>query len=386
LKTEEASTSNTSESQTKLLRQVETLQTQYALATENWQGIETSLNNRITALEKERDDLAKRESDVRKRSRETNSKARRLEEELDTANEQNSSLEAELSDLKASMSKLEAKLATTEQHLASARAETEATKSSFASTLASRLDDERAKIRAELTNFSPLTPSDPHASFLRTDSFPFRKSSHDHPSSQRRSTAGRIHTDLSNLFPPPVESPRSISRRGSARPGPVRTPTESSLPSRPDGMENGMSGAPSIHTVDVDEEPFPERDSPQRTVAELISVSTAGAGPSVQLVERMSATVRRLEMEKGGLREEVGRVVGQRDQAREEVVELLKEVESFKGSTERVKTLEGEMDELRRRYDTTLEMLGEKTELVEELTADVADLKKIYRELADKMT
>ena len=67
---EEASAGQTGDVQAKLLRQVETLQNQYAVASENWQGIEGSLLSRITALEKERDDIAKRETDVRRKARE----------------------------------------------------------------------------------------------------------------------------------------------------------------------------------------------------------------------------------------------------------------------------------------------------------------------------
>ena len=67
---EEASAGQTGDVQAKLLRQIETLQNQYAVASENWQGIEGSLLARVTALEKERDDIAKRESDVRRKARE----------------------------------------------------------------------------------------------------------------------------------------------------------------------------------------------------------------------------------------------------------------------------------------------------------------------------
>ena len=68
---EEASAGQTGDVQAKLLRQIETLQNQYAVASENWQGIEGSLLARVTALEKERDDIAKREADVRRKARET---------------------------------------------------------------------------------------------------------------------------------------------------------------------------------------------------------------------------------------------------------------------------------------------------------------------------
>lgn len=68
---EEASAGQGSDLQAKLLRQNETLQNQYAVASENWQGIEGSLLSRVTALEKERDDIAKREADLRRKVRET---------------------------------------------------------------------------------------------------------------------------------------------------------------------------------------------------------------------------------------------------------------------------------------------------------------------------
>lgn len=68
---EEASAGQGGDLQAKLLRQVETLQNQYAVASENWQGIEGSLLSRVTALEKERDEIAKREGDIRRKARET---------------------------------------------------------------------------------------------------------------------------------------------------------------------------------------------------------------------------------------------------------------------------------------------------------------------------
>lgn len=68
---EEASAGQTGDVQAKLLRQVETLQNQYAVANENWQGIEGSLLSKVTTLEKERDDIAKREADIRRKARET---------------------------------------------------------------------------------------------------------------------------------------------------------------------------------------------------------------------------------------------------------------------------------------------------------------------------
>lgn len=117
---------------------------------------------------------------------------------------------------------------------------------------------------------------------------------------------------------------------------------------------------------------------------DVISVSTVGAGPSVQLVERMSAAIRRLESEKVAMRDELARVSAQRDDARAEIVLLMGEVEAGRNALKRVAELEAEVANINSRYQTTLEMLGEKSELVEELRADVEDVKAMYRELVER--
>lgn len=113
-------------------------------------------------------------------------------------------------------------------------------------------------------------------------------------------------------------------------------------------------------------------------------MSTVAAGPSVQLVERMSAAIRRLEGEKVAAKEEMSRVCSQRDEARSDMVGLMKDLEEAKTASSRVPQLEEEVASLDSRYQTTLEMLGEKSELVEELRADVQDIKAMYRELVER--
>lgn len=68
---EEASAGQGGDAQAKLLRQIETLQNQYEVARENWQGIEGSLLSKLTVQESERDEIAKREADIRRKARET---------------------------------------------------------------------------------------------------------------------------------------------------------------------------------------------------------------------------------------------------------------------------------------------------------------------------
>ncbi|EEY18979.1 conserved hypothetical protein [Verticillium alfalfae VaMs.102] len=124
--------------------------------------------------------------------------------------------------------------------------------------------------------------------------------------------------------------------------------------------------------------------SPRQMMQDMVSVSTVGAGPSVQLVERMSAAIRRLEGEKMASREELSRISGQRDEARAELVALMKETQSAEATSRKVSDLMDEVANINERYQTTLELLGEKSELVEELRADVEDVKAMYRDLVER--
>ena len=63
---------------------------------------------------------------------------------------------------------------------------------------------------------------------------------------------------------------------------------------------------------------------------------------------------------------------------------LMREVEEKRGWEGRVGALEKELKGVQERYLTTLEMLGEKSERVEELKADVQDVKAMYRELVER--
>ncbi|KAF8249308.1 hypothetical protein K440DRAFT_649504 [Wilcoxina mikolae CBS 423.85] len=364
---EEASSGSTGDAHAKLLRQVETLQTQYAIASENWQGIEGSLLARVASLEKERDDLAKKEGDIRRKAREMvvtssipsissqpilthtqNLKHQALESSLESAKSKLKDLESDLTSAHELTSTLRARLSAAESSAATAR-------TNFERELQTRLQEERAAAAAAAatTTLSPPPPPRPQTVASTTESYflgfqntrkPSARSVSAEPLHHPRSTSG-FHTPL---------LPRNDS-----------FPLSPAVP--PDDDSSYFEGV--------------TPSSPHHRHPDLVSVSTIAAGPSVQLVERMSAAVRRLESEMAGSREELARVQGQRDEGRREIVELMREVEGKRKAEERVRCLEGEIKELGIRMETTLELLGEKTEKVEELQQDVEDLKEMYREL-----
>lgn len=393
-RTEEATSSATGDSQAKLLRQIETLQTQYSLASENWQGIETTLTSRVAALEKDRDEIAKRESDVRRKAREVNSKARRLEDELEATNERARAFEHTLGEQSAAAQKLQARLGQAETAAQDARCALERERTVWETELQQRLEEERTRWKHEVQ--TPSLREEPN--YLRTES---------HVASQRRHSPDALGSYTRRALSRPLEQPmvftdrmfeevsrRPTSSRNKSSGAKVHTP-DLGTPQRQNSVASGLSymngngsggtaETPSVHAMDHDD-PFDDLPSPRRTINDMISVSTVGAGPSVQLVERMSAAVRRLESEKASSKEELHRLAAQRDEAREEVVALLREVEAKRGQEAKMAELEKRLADMDGRYQTTLEMLGEKTERVEELEGDVKELKKIYRELVQTM-
>lgn len=346
----------------------------------------------MTALEKDRDETAKRESDIRRKARDVNSKARRLEDELDTINERARSLEQDLTEQQSNTQKLQKKLTAAETATQEAKADLEREKSVWEVESQQRLQEERSRWQLETQQHNPLTIS----THLRADSpsMSNRQRSPDplgiYHRKAPRSTASAMDT-LSPIDRMLEDARRPINNRQRSSPS-VRTPEigtpqrQDSIPSSLSNLNGGMNApyTPSIQTVDYDE-PYENMSSPHHTINDMISVSTVGAGPSVQLVERMSAAVRRLESEKATHKEEMGRLSAQRDEAREEVVALMREVEDKKSQEKRVDKLEKELGEVKERYETTLEMLGEKTERVEELEGDVQEIKKMYRELVSTM-
>lgn len=374
---EEAASGTGGEAQVKLLRQIETLQSQYAIARQNWQGIEASLMAKTTSLERERDEAERRESEMRKKARDAAKRSRALEDELQDAQLQLEACREELAALKKSTKATEAAL---EQVRAELDKERRAASRTFSPDSGRQWIDEVAGATASRTQSRPESPL---LSVPRTFS-----------------------SEAVGLSVPPSRirrSPTPVSIADNATEGlgilrrsphvPIRTGTGTSsitgsIPPTPFSPLEPPLGSPPAIPPSVTERENEITDtapsSPRNIAQDMISVSTVAAGPSVQLVERMSAAIRRLEAERVAAKEEMARVCSQRDEARADMVGLMKELEEAKAATARVQELEKQVAELDTRYQTTLELLGEKSELVEELRADVDDVKAMYRELVER--
>ena len=253
-------------------------------------------------------------------------------------------------------------------------------KQAWKSELQQRLDEERQKWQEEIGQGPlghiraespvPSTRRGLTSEFLGLQNLQIRRAS------ARSVTTSEVPTAERFLARRP--SAQALAR-SSGHGTPTRQDSIQSLAEIGEGRD-----APSIHT-DHDDffENIASPSSPQQTLNDMVSVSTAGAGPSVQLVERMSSAVRRLENEKVATKEDLARLSAQRDEARAEIVALMKEVGAKRAADAKAAELEAEVADIKARYETTLEMLGERSEMVEELRSDIDDIKAMYRELVE---
>ena len=364
---EENSTDVKADVQAKLVRQIETLQNSYSVASENWRGIESSLMARIAAFEKDQAEAQKKESDLRRKLREANSKNKEMESNLEIYRSQLGDMEEKLSSEIEKRKQTISALAKAETELKTAQEGFKSTKEIMESRL-EKLESEKHSAIQESLSLRPRAQS------------PQVKSAFEPSISSSRRYPQSLGLSIPNGLGP---SDRTHSRRPSAQPSPgYMPPRQDSVVSLPQSMRNSIPPTPVINEIDYDDDDFfanTPATPPERTVHDMVSTSTAGAGPSVQLVERMSAAVRRLESEKQASKDELERLSVQRDEARNQVVGLMQELEEKKQAENKTASLEQEIVGLNDKLQTTLEMLGEKSELVEELRADITDMKEIYR-------
>ena len=276
----------------------------------------------------------------------------------------------------------------------------------FESTLDTRLKEEKTKWEEEsqqaliyppapplsaATPFSPVAggPFSPH--FMSAPTTPFSPHFISSPATSRQS---------------PRVAQKAVSPQqdmGRSRGVGSRTTSYGDL-RRPSRMFDSGTQNLTINTLeDEDEREFLREESPRNTVVDAVSVSasTSAAGPSVNIMERMSAAVRRLESDLVAKKEELSRTIKQRDEAREECVNLMSEVEEKRTYQTQVGDWQRKYEELDNRYEYSppppqeevnvgryneaLLLLGEKSERVEELQMDIVDLKEGYQHALQRL-
>ncbi|POS84677.1 hypothetical protein EPUL_002437 [Erysiphe pulchra] len=321
---EEASSGVTGDTRARLLRQIETLQTQYSVASENWQGIEASFMAKVFNLEKEKDEAIRKEIDNRRKTREAVQKLKKTEEELEDLRARISSFQQEISGLKLNCEALKIQAKEAEMKLESAKISFDQERQALKLGLQTQLAEEKQKWIEEFwTNNPPLFSRRNSSIFSKQKSLTYEnigpqnnpnRSFADHSVIHELTPTSHLINNFSSGQVTRKPSGTSIlSRKNSRTSLKEKIDYVSPNPDHDEFSENSFTSCPSLHNTQ-----------------ELESNSTIGAGLSVQLVERMSSAVRRLECEKVAMQEDISRISAQRDEARTEIINLMPKLEAKK--------------------------------------------------------
>ncbi|RKP30926.1 hypothetical protein METBISCDRAFT_15121 [Metschnikowia bicuspidata] len=115
------------------------------------------------------------------------------------------------------------------------------------------------------------------------------------------------------------------------------------------------------------------------------SVRDGRATKNIQLLSKMSATIRRLEVDIMSFKEENEQLMRDKEQAQQQILQHSALEQTVRDLTQRAEDLTCELQEKERNKEMLLQVLGEKSERVEELQADVADLKDLMRQQVQQM-
>ena len=114
-----------------------------------------------------------------------------------------------------------------------------------------------------------------------------------------------------------------------------------------------------------------------------LQTSTITTNP--QLVTRLGSEVRRLENELRNMQTSFNNLLAEKDSANEEILKLMENNDKVVRISNENKNLKSEVDKLSGRLEVSLQILGEKTETVEELQNDVNDLKDMIKQQVQQM-
>ena len=108
---------------------------------------------------------------------------------------------------------------------------------------------------------------------------------------------------------------------------------------------------------------------------------SGGAGPMLAAdAEALRAALRMKQTEFVALQEQVRELKLTRDQLAEELVQATQQSSMATEALETVSSLREEVEASQAKYIAAVEMLGEKDEALEELRADLEDVKNLYKD------
>lgn len=116
-----------------------------------------------------------------------------------------------------------------------------------------------------------------------------------------------------------------------------------------------------------------------------VDINSGAINSNPQLVTRLGSEVRRLENELRNMQRDQERISKDKEDADEEILKLLERNDKIVNTIEENKNLKRELETVSKRLEVSLQLLGEKTETVEELENDVNDLKDMIKQQVQQM-
>ncbi|RCK64716.1 Protein SGM1 [Candida viswanathii] len=115
------------------------------------------------------------------------------------------------------------------------------------------------------------------------------------------------------------------------------------------------------------------------------NVPSSSHSNNIQLVNKMSSNIRRLEIELNTLKEEYSKVSEAKEEVEQELLESIKLNDEVRALQAEVQTLQQVISDNESKEQTMLELIGEKSEQVEELKADIVDLKELLKQQVQQL-
>ncbi|KAH7865559.1 hypothetical protein Vadar_008249 [Vaccinium darrowii] len=329
------------ESTRPLLRQIEAMQETTARRAEAWAAVERSLASRLQEAEGKAAAAEERERSVNERLSQTLSRINVLEAQI-------SCLRAEQTQLSRSLEKERQRAAENRQEYLAAKEEAD-THEGRVSQLEEEIRELRKKHKQEL--HEALT----HQELLQQEI--------------DREKAARLELERtarlqSSAVPErsPITKQRSGIENGSL---PRKLSSASSLGS----MEESFFLQASLDSSDSFSE---RRNSGEPTMSPYFMKSMTPSS--------FEAALRQKEGELASYMSRLASLESIRDSLAEELVKMTEQCEKLKAEASVLPGIRAELEALRRRHSAALELMGERDEELEELRADIVDLKEMYRE------
>ncbi|KAK7402292.1 hypothetical protein VNO78_14445 [Psophocarpus tetragonolobus] len=329
------------ESTRPLLRQIEAMQETNARRAEAWAAVERSLNSRLQEAESKAATAEERERSVNERLSQTLSRINVLEAQI-------SCLRAEQTQLSRTLEKERQRAAESRQEYLAAKEEAD-TQEGRVRQLEEEIRDIRQKYKQELQE-----------ALMQREHLQQEIEKEKAARSELERTA-RVHSV-------PLSDQTPTTKLNSA--------FENGNLSRKLSSASSLGSLEESHFLQASLDSY-DSISERRNPGEL---SMSPYYVKSMTSSSFEAALRQKEGELASYMSRLASLESIRDSLADELVKMTEQCEKLRGEASVLPGLRSELEALRRRHSAALELMGERDEELEELRADIVDLKEMYRE------